>query len=127
MPRLYIAPIAGKGRCVFAGENIAKGGVIDTNPALLFPKSQTAELKPPLQYYPFGWDEDFSCIALGSLSLASHSEEPNAVLQREHQRLLIRLVAKRDIEPGEEITYDYKVPLWFEPKPPSRLNLEGTK
>jgi SET domain-containing protein len=126
MPRLVVAPIKGKGRCVFAAEDIAKGGVIDTNPVLLFPHWQTVELKPPLQNYPFGWDGDFDCIPLGSVTLANHSDVPNAFTQRDFGNLLLRLVALRDIGAGEEITYDYKVPLWFEPKPPSRLNLEGT-
>jgi SET domain-containing protein len=124
MPRLCLATIEGKGRGVFAGEDIAEGGVIDQNPALIFPHWQTEELKPPLQWYPFGWDKDFDCIPLGSLTLANHSQDPNAFVQRDFAKQLIRLVAKRNIEAGEEITYDYKVPLWFEPKPPSRLNME---
>jgi SET domain-containing protein len=127
MPRLVIAPIKGKGRCVFAAEDIGKGGVIDTNPVLLFPHWQTVEMKPPLQNYPFGWDGDFDCIPLGSLTLANHSEAPNTELKRDFANLLIRLVALRDIETGEEITYHYRVPLWFEPEPPARLNLEGNK
>ena len=123
MPRLVIAPIKGKGRCVFAGESVTKGSVVDTNPALIFPHWQTVEMKPPLQNYPFGWDGDFDCIPLGSLTLANHSEEPNTELSRDFANLLIRLVAIRDIEAGEEITYHYRVPLWFDPQPPSRLSL----
>jgi hypothetical protein len=121
MPRLFISSVKGKGRCLFAGELIAEGGVIDTNSVLMFPKSQTEELKPPLQCYPFAWDHLCDCIALGSVSIANHSNEPNAYLQRDHVNLLIRLVANRGIEKGEEITYHYRVPLWFEPEPPARL------
>jgi SET domain-containing protein len=121
MPRLCLATIEGKGRGVFAGEDIAEGGVIDMNPALIFPHSQTEELKPPLQYYPFNWDKNSDCIPLGSVTLANHSQDPNAFVQRDVANQLIRLVAKRNIAAGEEITYDYKVPLWFEPRPPARL------
>jgi SET domain-containing protein len=121
MPRLFISSVKGKGRCLFAGEPIAEGGVIDTNSVLMFPKAQTEELKPPLQCYPFAWDHLCDCIALGSVSIANHSNEPNAYLQRDHVNLLIRLVANRGIEKGEEITYHYRVPLWFEPEPPARL------
>lgn len=126
MPKLCVKGVDGKGRCVFAGEAIAEGQTIDTNCVLTFPQWQAEELKPPLQFYPFEWDKDFVCIPLGSLSLANHSSDPNAFLQRDGANFQMRLVAKRDIEAGEEITYDYKVPLWFEPKPPSRLNMEKT-
>jgi SET domain-containing protein len=124
MPILCIAPIKGKGRCLFARENIAKGESIDTNPVILFPHWQTLGLKDPLQSYPFAWDKDFDCIPLGSVTIANHSDDPNAFTQRDFGNLLLRLVALRDIEVGEEITYDYKVPLWFEPKPPSRLTIK---
>ena len=127
MPLLSIAPIKGKGRCLFTRESITKGESIDTNPVILFPHWQTLGLKEPLQSYPFAWDKDFDCIPLGSVTIANHSADPNAFTQRDYGNLLLRLVALRDIEAGEEITYDYKVPLWFEPEPPARLNLEGTE
>jgi hypothetical protein len=125
MPSLLIGYVEGKGRCVYAGEKISKGQSIDTNCVVLFPSTQLEELRPPLVDYPFAWDEKYSCFALGSVALANHSRDnPNAYINRDFTKLLIRLVAKRDIEAGEEITYDYKVPLWFEPKPPARLTQE---
>ena len=125
MSRICVAPIEGKGRCVFAKRPIAKGEPIDTNYVLLFPIEQHDEMKAPLALYPLRWDKDFHCMALGAVSLANHSSDaPNASVQRCYAQLLIRLVAERDIEAGEEIVYDYKAPLWFEPKPPARLNME---
>ncbi len=75
----------------------------------------------PVGHYPLGWDDKFHALVWSALSLVNHSNSPNARVERFIPRKLIRLVATRDIEWGEEITYDYNVPLWFEPKPPARL------
>lgn len=127
MPRLAVAKVEGKGRGVFALEPIAKGEVVVTDNVLLAPTKSFVQTGV-LAHYPFCWDSpDNACIALGLTSLANHDgENPNCLTERDFGRLLLRLIAKRDIEAGEEITYDYKVPLWFEPKPPTRLNMEKT-
>lgn len=124
---ICVARVAGKFRGVFALEGIKKGADIVTDCVVLVPQDHFDKIGPPLVWYPFAWKDGVSAIGLGLTSLANHSDQPNCYPERDYSLLLLRLVAKRDIEAGEEIVYDYKVPLWFEPKPPSRLNLEGTK
>ena len=130
MPRLALAEVEGKGRCVFTTERIPKGAWVTSDPIVTLPRQHTQALvnaRSPIHAYPFAWTENHDAIVLGLTSLANHSDVPNCHTARNLGKQLLGLVAKRDIEPGEEITYDYKVPLWFEPKPPATLNLkEGT-
>ena len=124
MPALAVANLADKGRCVFATTSIAKGDQIVADSVVVVPTLHFEQIGPPLACYPLAWSKDLSAMVLGVISLVNHSDQPNCYPERDFSRLLLRLVAKRDIEPGEEIVYDYKVPLWFEPKPPSRLTME---
>lgn len=124
MPLLLVSTIQGKGRCVFAGEKINSGNAVDTNHVLLFAREYVDHCSSPFGDYPLAWDDTHHALVLGPISLVNHSGEPNTYTEREKTHLLLRLVALRDIEAGEEITYDYKVPLWFEPEPPGRLNLK---
>jgi hypothetical protein len=124
---LAVANVAAKGRGVFTTSKISKGEPIATDCVVLVPKDHFEQVGPPLACYPLAWDKECHCLVLGLISLVNHAEEPNSYPERDMKKLLLRLVAKRDIEAGEEITYHYKVPLWFEPEPPAKLNLEGIK
>jgi hypothetical protein len=126
VPSLTVGLIDGKGRCLFANEDIAKGSPVATDCVLLVPHDHFEQVGPPLACYPFAWTDGTDAIALGLVSIANHdAENPNCVTERNFGAQMIRLVASRDIEAGEEITYDYKLPsLWFTPRPPSRLNLK---
>jgi SET domain-containing protein len=122
---LCVAKAGRKFRGVFALDNIEKGAVVVVDCVVLVPHDHFEQIGPPLAWYPFAWKDGVSAIALGLTSLANHSREnPTCYTERDYANLLLRFVAKRDIEAGEEITYDYKVPLWFEPEPPARLNLK---
>ena len=126
MPKLAVASVDGKGRCVFAREAITKGSIVTADPVALIPKSHVdalAKAGSPFAAYPFAWTPHTHAVPLGLTSLANHSDEPNCHVSRNIDRKVLGLIAKRDIDPGEEITYDYKVPLWFDPQPPSRLSL----
>lgn len=125
MPRLIVKEIPGKGRCVFAGERIAKGEHVTCDSVIFIPRVDLDKIRLPFAAYPFVWSMTDHAIPLGPTSLVNHDgDNPNTHTFREHKDKLLGLVAKRDIEPGEEITYDYKVNLWFEPEPPARLNLK---
>ena len=111
--------IAGKGRGVVATAAIAAGETAERSPVL--PLSLKDSECPGLYDYGLAWTENFDepepgrecCIGLGYLSLYNHSSAPNAVIEHHYDTREISVIAIRDIAAGEEITYDYVVPLWF--------------
>ncbi len=119
MLKIACVRIAGKGRGVVATEALAAGELIECSPVL--PLALKDSECPGLNDYGMAWTENFddpvpgkeSCIGLGYLSIYNHSATPNATLDHHYDSDEISVIALRDIAAGEEITYDYVVPLWF--------------
>jgi SET domain-containing protein len=120
MQKIACVQIAGKGRGVVATASIAAGETIERSPVLplALPDSEC----PGLTDYAMAWEENFDdggdpakacCIGLGYLSLYNHGAQPNASLEHHYDTNEISVIALRPIAAGEEITYDYVVPLWF--------------
>src|SRR5438876_8359984 len=114
-----------RGRGVFALSRLACGEIIETAPIILIPAAEWSHIEPTvlaLYIYNFGptAEEEHAAIALGYGSLYNHSYTPNAKYIKSWEEQVIRFVALRDIEPGEEITIDYngspgnQTPIWFE-------------
>jgi hypothetical protein len=111
--------ITGKGRGIVATDAIAAGETIERSPVL--PVSLGETEGPGLYDFGMAWTENFDephlgkecCIGLGYLSLYNHSATPNAFLEHHYDTTEISVIALREIAPGEEIAYDYVVPLWF--------------
>lgn len=114
--------IDGKGRGVIASADIAKGEVVERSP--INPVSQEDAETRALDHLHFGWglneeDKDRSggcCIGFGYLSLYNHSDNPNAEYIRHYSEHEMSIVALREIKVNEEVTINYGVPLWFEPR-----------
>lgn len=122
---LCVREIDERGRGVFTANNIPEGAEIIRGYASLIERQHFDE--NPIGNFPLAWDDKFHALVWSALSLVNHSDTPNAKVERDDKHKLIRLVALRDIKAGEEIVYDYKVPLWFEPKPPARLAMQKEK
>ena len=114
-----------KGRAVFAVSRITCGEIIETAPIILIPAAEWPHIEPTvlaLYIYNFGPTaaEEHAAIALGYGSLYNHSYTPNAKYIKSWEEQVIRYVALRDIEPGEEVTINYngspedQKPIWFE-------------
>ena len=110
---------------VFAVSRFAGGEIIETAPIILITATEWPHIEPTvlaLYIYNFGptADEEHAAIALGYGSLYNHSYEPNAKYIKNWDEQVIRLIAVRDIQPGEEITINYngspadQTPIWFE-------------
>lgn len=101
----------GKGRGVFARERIGEGQVIDTGPVVIVPPNEIGWLKKTSlanYYFVWGTEGDAAALLLSSCSLCNHSDQANASFTLNATTLTIAFVARRDIEPGEEITIDYR-------------------
>ena len=112
----------GRGRGVFACEEIAPGTVIEAAPVIILPAKDCPGLDRTVIYeYYFHWDGDpdgegRGALGLGVLSLCNHSSRPNARVHRNYARLTLDLVATGSIRAGDEVTIDYGCTLWFEPR-----------
>lgn len=110
---------AGKGRGVFARAPIAEGEIVERSPVL--PIALGDSECPGLDDYALAWGEDVPgfdtgkecAIGLGYLSLYNHSAAPNVGLVRHYAENEISVRALCDIAAGEELSFDYGVPLWF--------------
>ena len=108
-----------KGRGVVATGVIAAGDVVERSPVI--PIALADSECPGLNDYSLAWGEDVAgfaegkecAIGLGYLSLYNHSAMPNVRLQRHYEENEISILALRDIAEGEELMFDYGVPLWF--------------
>jgi uncharacterized protein len=125
---LRIATMGVRGRAVVADSVIAKGELVERSPVLVIPPRDRAATDASIVFtYVFMWEhgtveedlykhEGRSAIALGYTSLLNHSYTPNCEFIRHIDELVIDLVALRTIEPGEELTIDYQMTLWFTPE-----------
>ena len=122
-PSLEIRESPGKGRGVFALHLIPSGTVIENAPVIAFTAEQWLMIeKSMLYHYVFEWGLNGSggAIALGYGSLYNHDHQPNAHYVRKETESYLEFIARRDIQPGEEITVNYngfpdcQDPVWFQ-------------
>jgi SET domain-containing protein len=57
-------------------------------------------------------------MGCGLLMIYNHSDEPNIEFRDGPEPESMSVFAIRDVAAGEELMYDYGVPLWFTPAPP---------
>ncbi|HVU21140.1 MAG TPA: SET domain-containing protein-lysine N-methyltransferase [Rhizomicrobium sp.] len=121
MRKISYTKIPGKGRGVIATDVIAAGELVERSPVI--PLAHADSEKPGLSDYAFAWGEDVPgfepgkecAIALGYIGLYNHARPSNVRLERHYAENEMSIHALRDIAPGEELTIDYDIPLWFEP------------
>jgi SET domain-containing protein len=115
---LKVGTFPGKGRGLVATRAIPAGTLIEVAPVIPLTEADRPPRGSVLYDYPFLWDDPpfVEAIALGLVSLANHSGQPNAAFAMDFARYEIRLTALRDIRPGEELLIDYENPLWFDPR-----------
>lgn len=103
-----IKDVNGKGRGVFARQDIPDGTVIERVPVLVVPLPNVmgVDNDPVLSRFCFWRNRNTVAIALGYGSLYNHSFKPNATYE-ECDNASMQFRALRDIEAGEEITINY--------------------
>jgi SET domain-containing protein len=125
---LRVATLGRRGRGIVADAPIAKGALVERSPVLIIPHADRRAADDTIVFtYVFMWEhgtveedlynhEGRAAIALGFTSLLNHSYTPNCEFIRHIDDLAIDLVALRAIDPGEELTIDYQMTLWFTPE-----------
>ena len=127
--RLFVAPSPIHGDGVFAARAFAPDELVECCPVVVCPPDQEALLEETeLRGLYFTWKNDAIAVALGFGSLYNHSWEPNARYELDHRRKVVRFIAVRAIDEGEEVTINYtgdpdgRGDLWFDvadaPSPP---------
>ena len=113
--------IPGKGRGVVALRDCPAGTEVERSPVIIVPADDLLEREEPLtlpDQYLLYWSEDDGrelCMGGGLLMFYNHSDEPNISFHDGPEAETMSVIATRDVVAGEELTYDYGVPLWFVP------------
>ena len=129
-PSVYVKDTGtAKGRGVFAARPFGAGETVEVCPVVLFRKPYEVlhkELKTVVFHWPVPEGARATqALALGYGSLYNHSNPSNLRYETDREALLLRLVAVREIEPGEELTINYNADggaavsdedWWFEEK-----------
>ncbi|NQZ14539.1 MAG: SET domain-containing protein-lysine N-methyltransferase [Alphaproteobacteria bacterium] len=108
-----------RGRGVFAREFIKEGEIIECVPAIPVATSAIPEEGGAPDGYLLDWDPEEEgqehCLALGMVMLYNHSESgANIRMESDTGEMTITVFALRNIQPGEELFWDYACDIWFD-------------
>jgi len=118
LPILYIRDVKGKGRAVFASEDIVSATIIEVAPVIVLKKSDRLLLdKTLLHDYIFEWGhkKDQCCMALGYVPIYNHSYRSNCEYEMDFDKDTITVRTVRFIAAGDELTINYNGN-WNDPK-----------
>jgi uncharacterized protein len=109
---LEIRNYPNKGRGVSARQPIQEGTVLESLPVLIIESQVYKKLRKfPFIKHTFVWDikgkEKSGAIGFGFASMCNHSENPNAAIRKDFENNAIELVAIKNIQPEEEVTFKY--------------------
>lgn len=122
-PFIEIKQTKEKGLGVFATEDIAVNTLIEVSPVIVLNPADTKLIdKTYLYNYYFSWEDDqkSSAIALGYVSIYNHQVDSNCIYETYFQDKIIKIISRKKILKGEELTINYNHdPLsekktWFE-------------
>ena len=106
---LVVRVLPGRGRCVFAAKDIAKGTLVIADPVIVVPSAEGDAMdETVVGRYVFQWDdEDNTAVVLGLGSLLNHGLPENVALVSNYAEQTMEFYATRDIKAGDELVYDY--------------------
>ena len=115
--------VDGANRGVVAIEDIKSGTEIECSPVLVTPTDDYTAVhgrKTVVDDYLLAWEDKGEeieyAIGFGYLMLYNHSANANADFRWNYPAKEITVFVTRDVKAGEELTIDYAVPLWFQPR-----------
>ena len=121
---IFVADAEGKGRGVYTKESIAKDTLVEKANVIVMTEEDRNHLDQTLLHdYIFSWEpngQEMCCMALGMVPMYNHSYASNCEYFMDYDKQEIFVVSMRDIEAGEELTFNYngdwnnESPVWFE-------------
>ncbi|MEQ1771405.1 MAG: SET domain-containing protein-lysine N-methyltransferase [Devosia sp.] len=113
---LKLVTIKGKGRGVVTTRKIKKGKVVEAGPVIRMKKRDRLDRTTVLSNYPFQWDDKpyVHAFPLGWAGLLNHSDKPNCKIEADYEGEVLEITTLRDIEPGEELCWNYGIDPWFD-------------
>ena len=128
---MYIKNVLGKGRGVYATEDIPSRTLINISPVLLFPEATECTTKQEqgdehqttlpvccperdiLAHYTYSFGNNTQALALGMGSMFNHSRRNNVGFIVDKVNLLIRYTTVKDVAKDTELLINYGNRLWF--------------
>ncbi len=109
LPALAVRSVPGRGRGVFAAQDIPGGTLVLADPIVLVPKAESHHADAcVVGRYVFDWSDDGDvCVVLGLGSLVNHGLPANVSLDSNEEDQTMEFRALRDIAAREELVYDY--------------------
>jgi len=108
---IYMEEVQGKGRAMFANEEIPKDCVIENAPVIVMSAADRIHLDQTLLHdYIFEWHAkgaDQCCMALGNVPIYNHAYKSNCEYNMDYETASISIVSVRKINVGEELTINY--------------------
>lgn len=113
---LKLVPIEGKGRGVVATRAIKRGKLVEAGPVIPMKKKDRLDRTTVLSHYPFEWIDPpyVHAFPLGFAGLLNHSDKPNCKIESDVKGGVLCIYTLRNIEPGEELTWNYGIDPWFD-------------
>ncbi|MFA5992537.1 MAG: SET domain-containing protein-lysine N-methyltransferase [Candidatus Pacearchaeota archaeon] len=109
---LAVRHIKGKGRGVVALRDFGLGELVEVCPIIAFFRPRN--LPKELESFPYGWEGGWLAIPGGHGCLYNHSYHPNTEIENDHEQRTVVFTATKPIKRGDEVTFNYNVPLDFE-------------
>jgi uncharacterized protein len=113
---LKLVPIDGKGRGVVATRAIKRGKLVEAGPVIPMKKKDRLDRTTVLSHYPFEWNDPpyVHAFPLGFAGLLNHSDKPNCKIESDVKGQVLCIYTLRNIEAGEELTWNYGIDPWFD-------------
>ena len=111
-PHIYVDPVENLGRGVFAVRTFIRNEVVEVAPVFQLEEGFSS-LPKEFQHRVFNWKKmsgsgERNAIALGYGSMYNHSERPNVLWDADSGLEVIKFIARRNIDPNEQLTIHYE-------------------
>lgn len=104
----FVISTTDKGRCVISGRNYAINDLVEETNVIVLPKENLINIDLTiLEKYYFEWFDGNGALLTGNGLLYNHWSDPNLKLVADREKLKMKFLAKKPIQRGDELVFDY--------------------